>query len=61
MPKRRHKPSNAEEDTLQRRSHWAKRLNQSISAEDKAAHARCRQLIDNGYAAVEWSELLGER
>ena len=28
---------------------------------DKAARKRCRQLLEGGYGAVSWLDLLGER
>ena len=57
--KRRHRPE--EDDLPAARSTLAKRLNRPVSEADRTAHARCRQLIDSGYAAVDWTELLGER
>ena len=28
---------------------------------DKAARKRCQQMLEGGYGAVSWAELLGER
>ena len=58
--KRRHK-TDSEEEVLERRSHWAQRLNRPVSESDRAARSRCMQLIDSGYGSITWSDLLGER
>ena len=30
-------------------------------SEDAAARKRCKQLLESGYGAITWEELLGER
>ena len=61
MSKRRRHKTESEEEVLERRSHWAQRLNRPASASDKAARARCHELINDGYGAVTWEEITGSK
>ena len=69
MPPKRRRPSapkaraQAEADILEK-GRWSQlRANESLhsDAENIAARARCRQLLEGGAATVDWLELYGQK
>ena len=62
--KRRHRTSKGEAEAEMLKGRWAglKANDQYGTPEgNRLARQRCRQLIEGGYGAVDWSDLLGHQ